>query len=241
MKKYKLFPAVLIILAFSVFSCQRNEETSKEEMRTDRVLSADDQAKLSPQDVLIDLKEGNKRFTGDKLTDRNYIKQAENTANGQFPKAVILSCLDSRVPVEIIFDQGIGDVFVGRVAGNVVDPDMLGSMEFACKVAGSKLVVVLGHESCGAVKGAIDDVKIGNLESLLARIKPAVEKSQNYSGEKTSNNSDFVSLVTKNNVLHNLELIRENSPILKEMEEKGEIKIVGGIYDLRTGAVAFVE
>jgi carbonic anhydrase len=231
---------VLLTFALAILSCQAVQDEGTKEMRVSSVLTADLQAKLTPQAVLNDLKQGNKRFAGDRLTRRDYVAQAEKTAKGQFPKAAILSCLDSRVPVEIVFDQGIGDVFVGRVAGNVVDDEMLGSIEFACKVAGSKLVVLLGHESCGAVKGAIDDVKIGNLKTLLARLKPAVERSQDFSGEKSSKNADFVALVTKNNVLHNIDLMREKSPVLREMEEKGQIMIVGALYDLDSGVVTFL-
>ena len=155
--------------------------------------------------------------------------------------AVVLSCLDSRVPVETVFDKGVGDLFVGRVAGNFVNVDMLGSMEFACKVAGSKLVVVMGHESCGAVKAAIDDVKLGNITPMLTKITPAVQESQDFEGEKTSKNSEFVTYVCENNVMNTIETIRNDSPILKEMEDNGEIKIVGAIYDMDSGNVIFME
>lgn len=159
----------------------------------------------------------------------------------QFPKAVVLSCLDSRVPVEDVFDQGIGDVFVGRVAGNFINEDLLGSMEFACKVAGARLVLVLGHEACGAVKAAIDKVELGNITAMLEKIKPAVEKSQDFNGEKTSKNDEFVKHVCVNNVQHAIQQIRERSAILKEMEANGEIKIVGAYYNLADGSLEFLK
>jgi carbonic anhydrase len=149
--------------------------------------------------------------------------------------------VDSRVPVEYIFDQGIGDIFVARVAGNFMDEDMLGSAEFACKVSGSKVLMVMGHESCGAVKAAIDDVKLGNITPMLTKIHPAVEMSQDFQGEKSSKNPEFVSHVCENNVKYNLDKIRKDSPILKEMEDNGEIKIVGAIYSLSTGEVTFLD
>ena len=162
-------------------------------------------------------------------------------AAGQFPKAVVLSCLDSRVPVEDVFDLGLGDIFVGRVAGNFVNVDFLGSMEFACKVAGAKLVLVLGHQHCGAVKGAIDNVKLGNITAMLEKIKPAVKMSQDFVGEKTSKNDDFVKYVSENNVKYAIQQIREKSPILKEMENKGDIKIIGAFYNLTDGSLELIK
>ena len=157
----------------------------------------------------------------------------------QYPKAIVLSCVDSRIPVEDVFDRGIGDVFVARVAGNFVNEDILGSMEFACKVSGSKLILVLGHEHCGAVKAAVDNVNLGNITSMLAKIRPAIE-SITYDGDRTSKNEEFVQLASKSNVRNTLKNIRNNSPILKEMEEKGEIKIVGAVYDMDDGSVDFL-
>ena len=160
---------------------------------------------------------------------------------GQFPKAVILSCIDSRVPVETIFDQAIGDVFVARVAGNFENTDILGSMEYSCKVAGSKLVFVLGHESCGAVKAACDGVELGNITALLGNILPAVKQSSNeVDGELNSSNKEFVAKTIENNVKLTIDRIREKSPILKEMEDDGDIKIVGGVYSLHTGKVEMI-
>ncbi len=159
---------------------------------------------------------------------------------GQYPKAIVLSCVDSRVPVEDVFDRGIGDIFVARVAGNFVNQDILGSMEFACKVSGSKIVLVLGHEHCGAVKASIDDVKLGNITAMLENIKPAVDQV-NYDGERNSSNPSFVSMVCKSNVENTMNEIRNRSDILREMEENGEIIITGAIYDMDTGKVSFLE
>ncbi len=206
-----------------------------------RVLTQEQQDKLPPDEVLTLLKEGNQRFVAGTLTARDHSKQVREAALGQYPKAVILSCLDSRVPVEDVFDRGIGDIFVARVAGNFENTDILGSMEFACKVAGSKLVFVLGHESCGAVNGAIDGVELGNITAMLANIKPAVDHFKDYKGEKTSKNPEFVKMVIAQNVLGTIDRIRINSPILKEMEKQGEIKIVGGVYNMQTGEVDLLE
>jgi len=204
------------------------------------VLTAEQQQALTPDAVIESLKQGNERYVNNDLTARDHTEQIRKAANGQYPKAVILSCLDSRVPVEDVFDKGIGDLFVARVAGNFVNEDILGSMEFGCKVAGSKVIMVLGHEHCGAVKAAIDDVKLGNITAMLTKIRPVVESS-NYEGEKTSKNPGFVHLVCVNNVLNTMEQIRKNSPILKTMEDEGEIKIIGGVYDMDTGKTDFLQ
>ncbi|TWU29733.1 carbonic anhydrase family protein [Bythopirellula polymerisocia] len=206
-----------------------------------RVLTREEQEKLTPDDVIELLKNGNKRFTAGTLTSRDHSKMIREAALNQFPKAVILSCLDSRIPVEDVFDRGIGDIFVARVAGNFANTDILGSMEFACKVSGSKLVFVLGHEHCGAVKGAIDGVELGNITPMLANITPAVDHFAAYRGEKSSENEEFVEKVAEQNVRMTIENIRKHSPILKEMEADGEIKIVGGMYDMNSGEVHFFD
>lgn len=206
----------------------------------EKVLTEEEQKLLTPDSVLQSLKDGNKRFVNNTVTARDHSAMVRDAAAGQFPKAVIISCLDSRIPVEDVFDKGIGDIFVGRVAGNFVNEDLLGSLEFGCKVSGAKLILVLGHESCGAIKAAIDNVKLGNITAMLAKIQPAIKNSQNFSGEKTSKNEAFVEYVARNNVLHTIEVIKSKSPILKEMEEKGEIKIVGAYYNLKTGEVIFL-
>lgn len=203
------------------------------------VLTQEERDALSPDDVLAILREGNERFVNNDLTERDHSAQIRAAVSGQHPKAAILSCVDSRVPVEDVFDRGIGDVFVGRVAGNFVNEDMLGSLEFACKVAGAKLIVVLGHEHCGAVKSAIDDVKLGNITAMLSKIRPAVE-AVDYDGERTSGNEAFVHMVCEANVRHNVDRIRAESPILKELEDGGAIKVVGATYDMDTGEVTFL-
>jgi carbonic anhydrase len=194
---------------------------------------------LTGDSVLKDLLNGNTRFVGNNANTVDTKALVNQTVSGQYPKAVVLSCIDSRVPVEMVFDQTIGDVFVARVAGNFENTDILGSMEYSCKVAGSKLVFVLGHESCGAVKAACDHVELGNITALLDNIQPAVKKSEGeVSGDHNSSNTEFVNQTIKNNVLLTISRIREKSPILKEMEDNGEIKIVGGVYHLSDGKVS---
>lgn len=208
------------------------------------VLTSEKQKSLKPDEVLADLMAGNKRFVDGATTNHKNTKaEVEATAKGQYPQAVILSCLDSRVPVELVFDQNIGDVFVGRVAGNIENVDILGSMEFATKAAGAKLVMVLGHEACGAVKGACDHVELGNLTELLEKIKPAVDAvAKDFpEDQRNSKNKEFVEAVIRKNVEITLADIRKDSPILAEMEKKGEIKLVGGIYSLHTGAVELLK
>ncbi|HVD96852.1 MAG TPA: carbonic anhydrase family protein [Cytophagaceae bacterium] len=208
----------------------------------ERVLTADEQQKLTPDEVINSLKEGNKRFISGTLTLRDHSKQIRHALLGQYPKAIVLSCVDSRVPIEDVFDKGIGDMFVARVAGNVVNEDILGSMEFSCKVSGAKLVLVMGHEYCGAVKGAIDRVELGNLTTLLKKIHPAVDNCRgHYPGDKTSKNPEFVDLVVRENVRITVENIRQQSPILREMEANKEIKIIGAYYDMDNGEVTFYE
>jgi carbonic anhydrase len=205
------------------------------------VLTREEQARLTPARVLELLKEGNERFVNGEVTLRNHKEQVRRAAANQFPKAIVLSCVDSRVPVEDVFDRGIGDVFVARVAGNFVNTDILGSMEFACKVSGAKLILVLGHEHCGAVRGAIDAVELGNITAMLENIKPAVESFAGYHGDKTSANEEFVHLVAQKNVQLNIDRIRQQSRILQEMEAAGEIDIVGAMYDMSTGQVSFLK
>jgi len=197
------------------------------------------QADMTPEKALQLLKEGNQRFENNSMADRNLLEQVADTSTGQFPFAVILSCIDSRVSAEIIFDQGVGDIFSVRIAGNFVNEDILGSMEFACKLAGSKLIVVLGHSSCGAVKGACDDAKLGNLTGMLSKLKPAVDAVTEPSENRNSQNAEFVSKVAHANVDLTIAKIKEQSPVLKEMLENGEIGIVGGMYDVSSGKVEF--
>ena len=196
---------------------------------------------LTPIKVLQDFIEGNSRFIRNELNTIDHKALISQTADGQHPKAIVLSCIDSRVPVELIFDQTIGDIFVARVAGNFENTDILGSMEYSCKVAGSKLVFVLGHESCGAIKAACDHVKLGNITSLLENIQPAVKLSETQvKGKHDSSNNEFIIKTTENNVQLTMQRIREKSPILKEMEENGEIKIIGGVYQISNGKVTLL-
>jgi carbonic anhydrase len=196
---------------------------------------------MTPEKALDFLKEGNQRFQQNLKANRNLLEQVNDTSDGQFPFATILSCIDSRVSAELVFDQGLGDIFSVRIAGNFVNIDILGSMEFACKLAGTKVIVVLGHTSCGAIKGACDDAKLGNLTAMLSKIKPAVNSiaEPKEAGLRNSKNLDFVDNVSKKNVELSIERIREESPVLAEMENNGEIKIVGAMYDINTGAVEF--
>lgn len=211
-------------------------------MLNKKILTKEEQSKLTPDKVIEILKRGNQRFTNNNFTVKNDLEQGYNTVSKQHPAAVILSCIDSRVLVENIFKCGIGDVFVVRVAGNIVNSDILGSMEYACKESGSKLVVVMGHGDCGAVKAAIDGVELGNITGLVNKIKPAVNQSkENYKGEVKSSNAEFVEMVGRTHVELMLNEIRRSSPILKEMEEDGEIKIVGAMYNMESGKVEFLE
>lgn len=199
------------------------------------------QAQMTPQKALDYLKEGNQRFMSNLKAHRDLLEQANATVDGQWPFATILSCIDSRTSAELIFDQGLGDIFSVRIAGNVVNTDILGSMEFACKVAGSKLIVVLGHTKCGAVKGACDHVEMGNLTELLSKIQPSVYQESETTIERSSKNATFVENVSQINVKRNVNSILERSPILKQMIDNGEIGIVGGMHNLETGEVTFYE
>jgi len=253
MKKINFLFAVAIVSVSLLSAC--NQEAKKEEAATnttqeqapaamadsniirDKVLTPDEQKALTPDVVIQSLLDGNKKFMNNDLSERDHSSMVRSAANGQYPKAVIISCLDSRVPVEDVFNKGLGDLFVGRVAGNFVNEDLIGSAEFGCKVAGAKVIMVLGHGSCGAIKATIDDVKLGNITQMLTKIKPAVTASQSFEGDKTSKNDAFVDAVAKKNVQVAMDKIRTTSPILKEMEDKGEIKIVGAFYNINTGEV----
>lgn len=199
------------------------------------------QSSLQPATVKDLLVEGNKRFTSKNPISRNYDAQIEQTSTGQFPFAAVVSCIDSRIPTEIIFDQGIGDIFNARIAGNFVNTDILGSLEFACKLAGSKLIVVMGHTSCGAVKGACDNAKLGNLTAMLDKIMPAVNNTTTAEGEaRDSSNLDFVNRVAEENVNLTIAKIKSDSEVLNTMYTDGDIDILGAIYDVKTGNVRFL-
>lgn len=249
----KSFIKILAIglVSFFTFSCTSAEPADSDEATVtaqraqpmkgvvEEVLTEEEQSALTPDMVIQSFKEGNARFQRNDLTARDHSEQVRKSTLAQFPKAIVLSCVDSRVPVEDVFDRGIGDIFVARVAGNFVNEDILGSMEFACKVSGSKLVLVMGHEHCGAVKAAVDDVKLGNITPMLEKIKPAVALVE-YEGDRTSKNEKFVEMACESNVRNTIEQIRLNSPILKEMEDNKEIQIVGAVYDMDNGKVDFL-
>jgi carbonic anhydrase len=194
---------------------------------------------MSPSEIIDVMKKGNERFRSGVRQNRNYLNEQKASASGQYPAAVLLSCIDSRAPAEVIMDLGLGDIFNCRVAGNVANPDILGSMEFACKLAGAKVVLVMGHTACGAIKGAIDNAELGNLTGLLDKIKPAVQAT-NYSGERSAKNYAFVDAVARTNVQITTDNVRKNSAVLADLESKGTIKIAGAIYNLQTAALEFL-
>jgi carbonic anhydrase len=239
-----IFTGLLAITLF-IGACQTSNPTAAPSASaTDAPVSPgvqtkESQSAMTPQQALAELREGNARFVAGTPRARNFPAQVKAAAAGQYPFAVVLSCLDSRQPIEIVLDQGIGDIFSARVAGNVLDDDILGSMEFACKVSGAKLIAVIGHSNCGAIKGAVDDVQLGNLTGLLTRIKPAIDTVPADVQPRTSKNYDFVNQVAEANVRLVIKEIRERSPILREMLDQGEIGLVGGMYDLKTGKVEF--
>ena len=204
-----------------------------------KTLTKEIQLAITPTMALELLKKGNERFVNNLKVNRNLLQQANETSDGQHPFAVILSCIDSRTSAELIFDQGLGDVFSIRIAGNIINEDILGSMEFGCKVAGSKIIVVLGHTKCGAVKGACDHVEMGNLTALLTKIRPAVDDETTTTENRNSANGAFVEKVATINVKRTVKSIMERSPILKEMIESGQIGIVGGSHDITNGVVTF--
>jgi carbonic anhydrase len=245
MRKTLLSVTALTVAAFTIACAPADTpapavETAPEAVT--EVLTADAQQALTPDQVLADLKAGNERFVAGNLTLRDYNAQAAATASGQYPKAVVLSCLDSRVPPEIIFDQGIGDIFVGRVAGNFEDVGMLGSFEFATKVAGSKLIVVLGHTSCGAIKGAANDVELGNLTATLDNFDDVLEKAREATeGADDASNPELVRMAIEDNVRQTMKDMVDRSPVIAEMIESGELAIAGGVYDLASGRIDWLD
>jgi carbonic anhydrase len=206
-----------------------------------RTLNKEMQEKIAPQQALEILKEGNKRFVDNLKLHRNLLEQVNETSDGQHPFAVILSCIDSRTSAELIFDQGLGDVFSVRIAGNIINEDILGSMEFACKVAGARFILVLGHTKCGAIKGACDHVEMGHLSTLLSKIKPAVNDETATKENRSSGNATFVENVAKINVERNVQEILNRSNILREMVNEGKVGIAGAMYDVSSGRVEFYE
>lgn len=239
-KNIKTISVAAIILCAVLFTKNIHaKEAAGSLVPEDTVMTKAMQENMTPSQALEKLESGNERFATGKSVRHNYLDAVHQTAGGQYPFAVVLSCIDSRTSSEIIFDENLGDIFNIRIAGNTINTDVLGSMEFACKVAGAKLILVEGHSKCGAVKGACDHVQLGNLTNLINEISPAVDSIQNIPGERNSKNDAFVEAVSKENVLLDIKEIRERSPILREMESKGQIKIVGAMYDLKTGKVYF--
>jgi len=206
-----------------------------------RTHSKETQESLTPNTALQILKEGNQRFVNNLKANRNLLQQVNETSAGQFPFATILSCIDSRTSAELIFDQGLGDVFSIRIAGNILNEDILGSMEFATKVVGTKIIVVLGHTKCGAIVGACNHVEMGNLTTLLTKIQPAIANEKTITSNRDGKNSEFVNKVTDIHVRLTIDRIRQESPIVAELEQEGSIKIIGGMYDVETGLVTFFE
>lgn len=202
-------------------------------------LTPEEHDRITPDEIIARAKKGNERFLSGKRKERDLLREQKNTAKGQYPAAIVLSCIDSRAPVELILDLGIGDTFNSRVAGNIANEDILGSMEYACAVAGSKLVLVMGHTACGAIKGAVDHVQLGNLTALLEKIRPAIEATQ-YDGDRTAKNSFFVNAVARKNVELTMAGIRAGSPVLERLEGQGHIKIAGAMYSVETGVVEFL-
>jgi carbonic anhydrase len=217
------------------------KEKQSDNSLVNKILTAEEQLKLTPDEVLNVLKQGNREFAENSLTIRNNTERIRKHASSQFPKAVVVSCMDSRVPVEDIFHRGIGDMFVVRIAGNFINEDILGSLEIACKISSAKLIVILGHERCEAIRSAIDDVRLGSITTTLSKIRPAVETVKvSFSGEKTSSNLEYSNAVCIQNIKNAIHVIRTQSPILKDMEDNGDIKIAGGIYNMETGKVSFL-
>jgi carbonic anhydrase len=230
----------LFLISTSITAQQETIEIEKSKILIESVLSAEEQAALTPNDVLNSLAAGNERFVSNDLTARDHSMQIRESAASQYPKAIVLSCVDSRVPVEDVFDKGIGDIFVARVAGNFINDDILGSMEFATKVAGAKLILVMGHENCGAIHAAIDGAKLGHITKMLKNIKPAVKMSTVSEGPRTSKNRLLVHEVSENNVKLAISKITKDSAVLRAMLAKGEIDIKGAVYDMDTGVVNFL-
>ncbi|STY31358.1 carbonic anhydrase [Legionella wadsworthii] len=206
-----------------------------------KTLKKEDQLSITPDEAVDLLKRGNERFIQNLRFNRNLLQQVNETAEAQYPFATILSCIDSRTPAELIFDQGLGDIFSIRIAGNIVNDDIIGSLEFACKIAGSKLIVVLGHTSCGAIKGACDDAQLGYLTQLLDKIKPAIHLEKSFKENRNGSNHLYVNEVAKINVKHSIQNILDKSRVIKELTNEGTIKIIGGLYDVASGEVIFFD
>ena len=233
---------LLLFISALLLSCsnvsQKASAGSQADGTPDWVMTKAIQEKLTPDSIIKILENGNINFYNFKLTAKNDSMRIRVTKGGQYPMAAVLSCVDSRVPVEHVFDRGIGDLFAARVAGNFANTDILGSLEFACYVSGAKVIMVLGHEDCGAIKSAIDNVQLGNITAMLRNIKPAVDSTRT-SGERTSKNKQFVHDVARKNIELTIKKIRADSEILRNLEKAGKLKIIGGMYDLANGKITF--
>jgi carbonic anhydrase len=253
MKNLKLVLAVIALVTVNVAckeastsksaSTTSNQTELVEEKVVKSILTAEEQADMTPGEIIGRLKKGNENFINNNLTQRDHSEQRRKAMIGQYPKAIVLSCVDSRVPVEDVFDLGIGDIFVARVAGNIENADIVGSMEYATAVAGSKVVIVMGHTACGAVKSTIDSVDakalgMNSLADLIDEIEPAVQETPLH-GERTSKNEKFTNTVITNNAMRTVKNIREASPTMAKMEDEGKIMIVSAVYDMETGKVSF--
>lgn len=232
--QFRIWPVLCLSAGIILAGCSSPGRAVK------AVVTQSEQKAMTPAAAQARLAEGNRRFTSGKDFHRDYMSQVKTTAAGQYPFAVVLACIDSRSAPEIVFDQGLGDLFVPRLAGNYATTDVIGGMEFATKVSGAKLVVVMGHTECGAIKGAIDNVQLGNLTMVMDALKPAVEDVKNISTDRTSKNKKFVIEVTEANVRRTVEKIRADSPVMRELEQSGQLKIVGAMYDISSGQVVFL-
>lgn len=243
--------SVLFCLSILLNGCSKDQQkvtepvskdVSKDIRKNDSALTQEKQSNLTIDEIIQQFKDGNERFLKGTTIQNNFLKQVEQTGSqGQFPKAIVLSCIDSRGPIEVLFDKGIGDIFGTRVAGNYADEGVIGGMEYACKVAGAKVIIVLGHTDCGAVKSACDNVKLGNITYVMDEIKPAVDSVKGITEDRTSKNKEFVKEVTKKNVQLTMKKVLIESEILSDLEKEGKIKVIGGIYDVSTGKVEFLK
>ncbi|KTC87116.1 carbonic anhydrase [Legionella brunensis] len=238
---YKFIASGLLALITSSVSFGLQAESAEEVLTLGKTTSASTQQAMTPQEALKRLKEGNQRFLSNSMRERDYLAQAKRSSYGQYPWAVVLNCMDSRSVPELIFDQGLADLFTIRVAGNIVNEDILGSMEYATKAVGSRLIVVLGHTSCGAMAGACEDVTLGHLDHVLDKIKPVVAPTKKETGLKDCSKPELMNAIAKNNALNVARKVLDQSPIIKGLVEKGQIGIVAGIHDLKTGKVTFFE
>lgn len=238
-------PVILLFASFLIIcGCQKQEiKTEKKETnhKERNPMTEEKQGDLTKEEIIQQFKDGNDRFLKHIKEDSSYNELLVTTSTGQFPKAIVLSCIDSRAPVEAIFDKNIGDVFITRDAGNYADSGIIGGIEFACQISGAKVILVMGHTECGAIKGACDNVKLGNLTYVIEALKPAVDSTKGFENDRTSKNKDFVKAVTIENVLLTINKIRNQSKIISDLEKEGKVKFVGAIYNIATGKADFLD